>query len=99
MGYHHWAVSQDARRRSQPARVRILLARPLGDCSAHPCLLNSSFVKFSPNGKFVLASTLDSTIRLWDYHAEKAVKVYSGHTNLKCIIPFLLFTLFVVSGI
>ena len=26
-----------------------------------------SFVRFSPNGKYLLAGTLDSKIRLWDF--------------------------------
>lgn len=44
-----------------------------------------SHVKFSPNGKFVLSASLDSTIRLWNYFANdlKPVKTYSGHTNAK----------------
>lgn len=40
-----------------------------------------SFVKFSPNGKFILASTLDDTIRLWNYHTGKCLKTYTGHKN------------------
>jgi hypothetical protein len=27
-----------------------------------------SFVKFSPNGRFILAGLLDNTLRLWNYH-------------------------------
>jgi COMPASS component SWD3 len=42
---------------------------------------SSSFVKFSPNGKFILASTLDDTIRLWNYHTGKCLKTYTGHKN------------------
>ena len=42
---------------------------------------NSSFVRFSPNSKFVLASTQDSTIRLWNYHTSRCMKTYTGHTN------------------
>ncbi|KAF2671168.1 WD40 repeat-like protein [Microthyrium microscopicum] len=42
-------------------------------------------VKFSPNGKYVLAWTLDSSIRLWNYveHPGRCVKTYQGHTNKK----------------
>lgn len=40
-------------------------------------------VRFSPNGKFVLAWTLDSYIRLWNYVEGRCVKTYQGHTNLK----------------
>lgn len=43
--------------------------------------LYSSHVTFSPNSKFVLASTQDSTIRLWNYQTSRCVKTYSGHTN------------------
>ena len=27
-----------------------------------------AFVKFSPNGRFILAGLLDSSLRLWNYH-------------------------------
>lgn len=47
----------------------------------YPCFSNSSHVKFSPNSKFVLASTQDSTIRLWNYQTSRCVKTYTGHTN------------------
>lgn len=40
-------------------------------------------VRFSPNGKFVLAWTLDSCIRLWNYIEGRCVKTYQGHTNVK----------------
>jgi COMPASS component SWD3 len=36
-------------------------------------------VRFSPNGKYILVSSLDSTIRLSDYVAEKSPKHYRGH--------------------
>ncbi|KAF2878140.1 WD40-repeat-containing domain protein [Massariosphaeria phaeospora] len=40
-------------------------------------------VRFSPNGKYVLAWTLDSCIRLWNYidGKGKCVKTYQGHAN------------------
>jgi COMPASS component SWD3 len=40
-------------------------------------------VIFSPNGKYVLAWTLDSCVRLWDYieGKGKCVKTYQGHKN------------------
>src|ERR1700729_1876697 len=41
----------------------------------------SSHVKFSPNSKFVLASTQDSTVRLWNYQTSRCVKTYTGHIN------------------
>ena len=40
-------------------------------------------MKFSPNGKYILASTLDSTLRLWSYSTGKCLKTYTGHQNLK----------------
>jgi WD40 repeat protein len=50
----------------------------------------SSHVRFSPNAKFVLAATLDSTIRLWNCHTSRCVKTYKGHTNR----TFCLFSVF-----
>ena len=40
-------------------------------------------VRFSPNGKYVLAWTLDSAVRLWSYVDGRCVKTYQGHTNTK----------------
>jgi len=40
------------------------------------------YVKFSPNGKFILSSTWDSTIRLWSCSTNKVLKTYTGHTNV-----------------
>lgn len=40
-------------------------------------------VCFSPNGRFVLASSLDSCIRLWDYVSGTVKKTYQGHRNEK----------------
>ncbi|KAF2273944.1 WD40 repeat-like protein [Westerdykella ornata] len=42
-------------------------------------------VRFSPNGKYILAWTLDSCIRLWNYIEGKGrcVKTYQGHLNEK----------------
>nr|CAG8521297.1 3044_t:CDS:2 [Entrophospora candida] len=45
-----------------------------------------SFVKFSPNGKYILASTLDNTLRLWNYNTGKCLKDYTGHLNHKYCI-------------
>lgn len=36
-------------------------------------LFFSSFVRFSPNSKFILASSLDNTLRLWDYSRKEFV--------------------------
>lgn len=41
----------------------------------------SSHIKFTPNSRFILASTQDSTIRLWNTQTSKCVKTYAGHTN------------------
>ena len=40
-------------------------------------------VRFSPNGRYVLAWTLDSCVRLWDYLKGRCVKTYQGHENVK----------------
>jgi COMPASS component SWD3 len=40
-------------------------------------------VRFSPNGKYVLAWTLDGCIRLWDYVEGLCKKTYTGHMNMK----------------
>ena len=50
--------------------------------SAKPQLPPVSSVRITPNGKFLLASYLDGTVRLWDYQgAGGCVKSYSGHVN------------------
>jgi COMPASS component SWD3 len=40
-------------------------------------------VRFSPNGRYILAFTLDSCIRLWDYVSGTCKKTYQGHINKK----------------
>jgi COMPASS component SWD3 len=39
------------------------------------------FVKFSPNGKFILASTWDNKIKLWSCQENRMLKTYIGHRN------------------
>jgi len=34
-----------------------------------------SFVKFSPNGKYILTATLDNTLKLWDYSKVYTLKL------------------------
>src|SRR5690348_15120515 len=55
------------------------------DIAKHPCM-ERSFVKFSPNGKFILMGTLDNTLRLWNYTTGKCLKTYTGHKNDKYCI-------------
>ena len=40
-------------------------------------------VQFSPNGRYILAFTLDNCIRLWDYVSGSCKKTYQGHINKK----------------
>ena len=42
-----------------------------------------SFVKFSPNGKYILSGTLDNRLRLWNFQTGKCLKSYEGHKNEK----------------
>ena len=46
------------------------------------------------NGKFVLAGTMDSKLRLWDYQKNKCLKTYQGHKNAK----YSMFSAFAVSN-
>ncbi|KAH3680903.1 hypothetical protein WICMUC_000046 [Wickerhamomyces mucosus] len=61
-----------------------------------------SYVKFSPNGRYLLATTLDNTIRLWDYNNNRVVKTFQGASFEKytCSSRFIpsLKTPLIVSG-
>ena len=35
----------------------------------------------------MLAATLDSTVRLWNVIESKVVKTYTGHSNVKSVLP------------
>ncbi|EDW74634.1 uncharacterized protein Dwil_GK19416 [Drosophila willistoni] len=39
------------------------------------------YVKFSPNGKYILASTLNNTLKLWNFQKPKCLRIYQGHKN------------------
>lgn len=53
-----------------------------------PCV---SAVRFTANGKFVLAATLDSTVRLWDFAGNAVARQLRGHNNSRyCCRPALL---------
>ncbi|KAH8252737.1 hypothetical protein KR032_001585 [Drosophila birchii] len=39
------------------------------------------YVKFSPNGRYVLASTLNCTLKLWNFFKAKCLRSYRGHVN------------------
>lgn len=87
-------------------RLSSMTITPYGECfpsfSARYWLsVLSSHVKFSPNSKFILSATQDSTIRLWDYQKTRCVKTYTGHTNRTyCLFTCFSTTrgLYVVSG-
>lgn len=44
-----------------------------------------SHVQISPNGKYILSSSLDGKIRLWDYMNNKVVKTYTGESGSELV--------------
>lgn len=45
-----------------------------------------SYVKFSPNGMYILTVTLDGRIRLWDYAKHKCLKVFTGACGMPAYV-------------
>ncbi|XP_062127621.1 WD repeat-containing protein 5 [Drosophila sulfurigaster albostrigata] len=44
------------------------------------------YVKFAPNGRYILAAYLNSQIKLWSFQKPKCLRVYKGHINLNYCI-------------
>jgi WD40 repeat protein len=71
----------------------LMLRRRLWDTATGQCLKSlvdesnppASHALFTPNSRYILVSSLDSTIRLWDYHAAVCIKTYTGHKNIKYV--------------
>lgn len=40
-----------------------------------------AFATFSPNCNYILVSSFNSTIQLWDFVEDKCIKTYVGHKN------------------
>jgi len=51
-----------------------------------------SSVKFTPNGRYLLLSTLDSKARLVDFEAGKVAKTYLGHSSKEFTTPMAFVT-------
>lgn len=55
-----------------------------------------SSLKFTPNGKFIIASALDCKIRLWELGLKgspnQIVRIYTGHVCGRTCSPVQLFT-------
>lgn len=99
MGCRIWPMLKDLGRRRQSYLVGWHSCLSLQERISKFRL--SSHVKFSPNSRFVLASTQDSTIRLWNYQTSRCVKTYTGHVNRTYCIPACFITLkgpYLVSG-
>lgn len=61
------------------SHIPVYIIKPRREHSAH--------VTFSPNSRYVLVSTQDSTIRLWNYQTSRCMKTYIGHVNRTYCIP------------
>ncbi|KAM1569374.1 hypothetical protein ACFX10_034497 [Malus domestica] len=59
------------------------------------------FVKFAPNGKYILVGALDDTLRFWNFSTGKCLKTYTGHKSSRfCISSAFSVTngIYIVSG-
>jgi WD40 repeat protein len=54
-----------------------------GRCALH------RYVQFAPNGRFILAATLDNVIRLWNCASSKCAKQFRGHKNEKFCVGYV----------
>jgi len=54
-----------------------------------------TFITFTPNSRYLITCSLDSTVRIWDYRSKEGtvVKSYTGHSNVKYSIPARVLTL------
>eukprot|EP01080_Neovahlkampfia_damariscottae_P005079 gene5079-8679_t len=60
--------------------------------------ISVGFSEFSPNGKYILATSLDSMIYLLDYVSCKRVKKFKGHLNQKFCIFCCFCDEYIISG-
>lgn len=81
--------------------------RRLWDASSGRCLRTLvdndnppvSSVVFSPNGKYILAGSLDNIVRIWSQQTGRCVKSFVGHKNTKyCCFPSFLGPDMIASG-
>ena len=81
--HHHRTMPQDACRGKR--RNMVGLRFPTLSKADH-LTCASQHVQFSPNSKYILSTSHDSAIRLWDYHTSRCLKTYTGHRNEKYCI-------------
>ncbi|MEO5357749.1 MAG: AAA family ATPase [Nitrospirae bacterium YQR-1] len=55
-------------------------------------------VSFSPDGKFIVSGSLDSTVKLWDAATGSLIRTISGHSNNVTSVSFSPDGKFIVSG-
>lgn len=85
MGHGVWSMFKDAYVGQYSTSVSILTSQQFN------IITRSSFVQFSPNGKYILVGTMDNCIRLWDYYTGECLKTFTGHRNEKycCVGRFM----------